>query len=560
MLALLGAALLAASARAQAAHTLSDAKLSATIGAAPGAGFAVLSELKIPGHPTVLNPPDSFAGESPLWEAEFLGAGVGTASLNSENAASTEICAATVATAASATAVIFRWVNCKVELPGAPAPAPPPPPPAPPGPKQWVTHPASLCLGKCMPKDSSGPGGGHCDRLPGCGHDAGLPFCEAAALKAHCEAAKGCTCCTTNGYLYEGSTAVSPFTTYNLTSFTLGGSGPPGPPPSPPVTHLVNVTMDVSLADGLLAWELSFQGDGSASLLQYEVGISGIKTAKSTSVVKSTSARQLVGLYDSSADGTADAVYFAAHDPAHVVKTCAGTAATGRMACTTLALDATLPLHEYKSFPHVVTVVQGDWWDITQVYRTWVLPNAHWTTFGPLEARTDLPDWLENITLWMNNNWGGDPLRPNYGGDPVYVQGEMLKVNELLALPSHGGHLGLHWYEWDTLGYTLGSNHTKCASDPGPPCGFDTHYPDYFPARQGCSAAIKAMQKAGMRVIPYINGQLYDTRIARWTQDHANISNQKFLIAGKETMATATTVVPLSPHLEHFDGITSAVM
>jgi hypothetical protein len=28
-----------------------------------------------------------------------------------------------------------------------------------------------------------------------------------------------------------------------------------------------------------------------------------------------------------------------------------------------------------------------------------------------LEARTDLPDWLENITLWMNNNWGGDPLR-----------------------------------------------------------------------------------------------------------------------------------------------------
>ena len=361
-------ATLAASAHAQASHTLSDAKLSVTIGTAPGAGFAVMSELKIPGHVSVLTPADdtlAAAGTSPLWAAEFVGAGVGKASLNSENAASTATCAATVAIAASASAVTFRWVDCKVSLPGPAAPPPPPAPPAPPGPKQWVTHPASLCTGKCMPKDSSGPEGGHCDRLPGCGHDAGLPYCEGDAVKARCAAAKGCTCVTTNGYQYEGSTAVSHFTSYNLTSFTLGGE-PPGPPPSPGVTHLVNVTMDVSLADGLLAWELSFQGDGTASLLQYAVGISGVK-APLSSVVKSSSARQLVGLYDSAADGAADAVYFAAHDPAHVVKTCTGTATTGRMACTTLALDATLPLHEYKSFPHVVTVVQGDWWDITQV-------------------------------------------------------------------------------------------------------------------------------------------------------------------------------------------------
>jgi hypothetical protein len=142
----------------------------------------------------------------------------------------------------------------------------------------------------------------------------------------------------------------------------------------------------------------------------------------------------------------------------------------------------------------------------------------------------------------------------------VHVQGEMLKVNALLDLPSHGGHLGLHWYEWDTLGYALGSNHTKCEPTVGPPCGFDTHYPDYFPARQGCSQAIKAMQKAGMRVIPYINGQLYDTRIPRWTKDQANISNQKFLDGAKLTMATDAAKPALNPHLEHFDGITSAVM
>ena len=42
----------------------------------------------------------------------------------------------------------------------------------------------------------------------------------------------------------------------------------------------------------------------------------------------------------------------------------------------------------------------------------------------------------------------------------------------------------------------------------------------------GCKQAIKAMQAAGMRVIPYINGQLYDTRIPRYANDHANLSVQ----------------------------------
>ena len=90
------------------------------------------------------------------------------------------------------------------------------------------------------------------------------------------------------------------------------------------------------------------------------------------------------------------------------------------MRCTLQALNATLPLHSYRAgFPMVVTVVAGgDWWDLSQVYRTWVLPNARWTKFGPLETRTDLPPWLENITLWMNNNWGGDPLGPLWCSHP----------------------------------------------------------------------------------------------------------------------------------------------
>ena len=267
----------------------------------------------------------------------------------------------------------------------------------------------------------------------------------------------------------------------------------------------------------------------------------------------------MLGLYDRQM--LEPAVYFATHDPAHIVKTCAANDKAGSMSCTVLAVNATLPLHSYTAdFPFAVTALtpRADWWDISQIYRAWVLPHAEWTKLGSLEERLAagaLPSWLPNITLWVNNNWGGDPLGPNYGGDPAHVEEEMLAFNRVLDLGR--GSLGLHWYEWDTLGYAFGSNHTQCDRPPAPGikhanCGFDTHYPNYFPARKGCKESVASMQAAGMRIIPYINGQLYDTGLPRFAAENASAAVQKFQA---ETMATS-----LSPHLEHFDGITSAVM
>ena len=53
----------------------------------------------------------------------------------------------------------------------------------------------------------------------------------------------------------------------------------------------------------------------------------------------------MLGLFDSSGFGSA--VYFAAHDPRHIVKTC--TVGSGSMQCTMLALDATKKLVSYKA-------------------------------------------------------------------------------------------------------------------------------------------------------------------------------------------------------------------
>ena len=421
-------------------YTLSDSKISATFDAS-----GELTALNTPGAPSVVAAQEAGGGAAGVWSASFVGAGTGTATLSSKTAT----CAGATVTTGGSSALTFAWTGCAVRTPSAPSPSPSP---APGANVSWVEHVQSSCSGQCLSIHSSGPDSGHCDRMPGCGHDAKLPYCVADAMKARCLNASGCTAFNTNGYLYSGGGAVA-FDEYPLSCWTSG------PPPGPP--QLVDVTLDVALVDGLLEYTITFASDGKLSLWDYTLALSGVTAgakAKATEVVFSNAARQMLGIVDSSgADG---AVYFAAHDPAHIVKTCSANAAAGTMSCMMLALDATKPLHSYKAaFPIVITALapKSDWWDISQVYRKWVLPNAHWTALGPLDKRIAdgaLPAWLPNVTLWVNNNWGGDPLGPNYGGDPEYVEREMLAFNKVLDLGY--GSLGLHWYAEAKRGEAIG--------------------------------------------------------------------------------------------------------
>lgn len=309
----------------------------------------------------------------------------------------------------------------------------------------------------------------------------------------------------------------------------------------------VNVTLEATLASGELRLALAFHGDGNVALWDYSARLGNLQST-GRSLVKTGAASQLLGLWG----GDGDAVYFAAHDVHGGTKTCDVGKGRGT-GCSVVAVGAGLPLHSYDSVPFAVAVIpRGDWWDLASHYRSWAVAQARWMR-APLAQRSDLPDWLENITLWMNNNWGGDPLSPpNNGGDPEHVKEEFLRINAKLGLGRHGGVLALHWYEWDLLGYT-DTNYTKCDRQKAP-CGFDTHYPNYFPAREGCAEAVKAMQAEGMRVVPYINGQLFDTLIARWKTENASLAVQKLAVAPR------MQPTPLQPHLEYFDKVVSAVM
>ena len=217
------------------------------------------------------------------------------------------------------------------------------------------------------------------------------------------------------------------------------------------------------------------------------------------------------GLYFGTHDGHAASKNFEA-----TVQQNYGRSATLDFAISVTAADAGVPMTSHVvDFPFVIAVFDGDWWDSTQIYRQWVLPSADWTKKGPVEHRADVPKWLNNVTTWVNSHWQGYDIFNTTGGDPEVVKNRVLEVKQRFNL---SGELGLHWYEWDTLGYVEGSNYTNCSRYP---CGFDTWYPEYFPTRKGFSANLKEMQSNGVRVAPYINGRIFDIGVEKWQTDNA---------------------------------------
>jgi hypothetical protein len=73
------------------------------------------------------------------------------------------------------------------------------------------------------------------------------------------------------------------------------------------------------------------------------------------------------------------------------------------------------------------------------------------------------------------------------GGPPEQCVPQVLEFRQALGLP-----VGFHWYNWHQI-------------------PFDNDYPHYFPTREGFIAGVRQLQDAGVAVMPYINGRLWDT-------------------------------------------------
>lgn len=120
------------------------------------------------------------------------------------------------------------------------------------------------------------------------------------------------------------------------------------------------------------------------------------------------------------------------------------------------------------------TAYTGKTWE--DAARAWYRPFAQSTSWGNKKvSERAIPKWIVDNDLWM---------RAKFTNDTTVAACHK-------AIDYYGKGLIFHWYFWH--------NHA-----------YDSHYPDYFPAKPEFAGIVKQMRDRGCYVMPYINGRLWD--------------------------------------------------
>eukprot|EP00466_Bigelowiella_natans_P008547 jgi/Bigna1/75549/fgenesh1_pg.35_\ len=347
----------------------------------------------------------------------------------------------------------------------------------------------------------------------------------------------------------------------------------------------VNATMSVDLVDGQLHMHMTFVADSpSVALWQWSLfpannvvsagganfenrGFGLVHTPpKSFSGSYPQQTMQFMAILSSNKSNNGYGVYVAAHDAKGESKNF-GCNVDGTMASFQISAippDAGVRSFEYTHpWPVVLAVFEGSWWDAAEIYRNWAVSEADWTRQGPMHERSDIPQWLFNVTTWVNSHWQGNDIFNTTGGDPAVVLNRMRAIESRFGL--RRGSLALHWYEWDTLGYKLGSNYSVCETEKT--CGFDTHYPEYFPVRSGFESALREIQSLGVKVAPYINGRIFDVGTKSWasTAQAAAAKSAKAAFGAEsldyynEQYGSEAVFAVMCPHSEYWQATVAEV-
>jgi len=129
-------------------------------------------------------------------------------------------------------------------------------------------------------------------------------------------------------------------------------------------------------------------------------------------------------------------------------------------------------------------LLRGDWFDAAMIYRDWLRSEARWFPKLTAEGRSDTPLWMRELPVWTITS-----------GDREQVVPRVKEFANYMGVP-----VGCHWYNWHQI-------------------PFDNDYPHYFPVKEGFAAGVRELQEAGVFVMPYINGRLWDTR-DKGTEDY----------------------------------------
>jgi len=185
--------------------------------------------------------------------------------------------------------------------------------------------------------------------------------------------------------------------------------------------------------------------------------------------------------------GPRGGTYVGLHDPYGSTKSLHCTTADGHLAVAWKwpAPNAGVPGTSWaQSGELVVQPFMGDWFDFALLYRQWAEAEAAWWPAKEQRGRPDTPDWMKDIAVWTCT-----------GGRAQDVVRPVTHFAKYLEVP-----VAVHWYNWHQI-------------------PFDDDYPHYFPAKDGFAEGVKELQAAGVRVMPYINGRLWDTDLEDFKTD-----------------------------------------
>lgn len=136
----------------------------------------------------------------------------------------------------------------------------------------------------------------------------------------------------------------------------------------------------------------------------------------------------------------------------------------------------------------------GDWYDATQIYKSFVYDEANWL---PERTRPDTPDSFKRIPVWIMDwlpNAPDDPdplpesVRPKEENpEPDNWYKRPIEFQKRLELP-----IGYHLYNWHSI-------------------PFNNDFPHYFPEKHGVKEGIQKLKSSDITVMPYVNGKLWDT-------------------------------------------------
>lgn len=188
---------------------------------------------------------------------------------------------------------------------------------------------------------------------------------------------------------------------------------------------------------------------------------------------------QFMAAYDKASQS---GLYVAAHDPlASTKEIIVQSQPSDRAVVLAIehpAADMGAPGNRFELSGQVVwQLVRGDWFDAAVIYRDWARKEARWFPKLSADGRADTPLWMRELSAWAQT-----------GGPPAECADRVKQFAEFLGVP-----VGFHWYSWHQI-------------------PFDNDYPHYFPTKDGFVPAVRDLQAAGVYVMPYINGRLWDTR------------------------------------------------